>query len=235
MTAVDVRTSWDRLAAAQKDGTGVPPYMRHVNRRLGRGIAALGHRVGATPDQVTAVSAALVVAALAVLVVAPPSVATGVAATLLLQAAFAFDAADGQLARLRGAGSRAGEWLDHTVDAARTLALHLTVAVALVLHTDLDVAWALLPLGFAFAASLRFFAQILAEQLAPDREARAGSAGRLSSLVQLPADVGVQNLVFLLWASTPVFLAGYALLALANLLLLVMTLARRLRALRALG
>jgi phosphatidylglycerophosphate synthase len=225
VTALDVRTSWDHLAAAQKDGAGVPFYMRVVNRRLGRGVAALAHRVGATPDQVTAVSAGLVVAALLVLVAAPPALLPAVAVVVLLQAAFAFDAADGQLARLRGGGSRAGEWLDHTVDAARTLAVHLVVAVALLRHTDLDPAWALLPLGYAFVASVRFFAQILAEQLVPDR---------WSSVVQLPADVGVQNLVFLLWPVTPLFLLGYGLLAAANLLLMVMTLQRRLRALRAL-
>ncbi len=234
MTALDVRTSWDRLAAAQKDGAGVPFYMRLVNRRLGRGVAALAHRVGATPDQVTAVSAGLVVAALVVLVAAPPTPLPAVLVVVLLQAAFAFDAADGQLARLRGGGSRAGEWLDHTVDAARTLAVHLVVAVALLRHTDLDPAWALLPLGYAFVVSVRFFAQILAEQLVPDRGARAAAAGRWSSVVQLPADVGVQNLVFRLWPATPLFLLGYGLLAVANLLLMVMTLQRRLRALRTL-
>lgn len=235
MTALDVRTSWDQLAAAQKDGAGVPLYMRAVNRRLGRAIAAVAHRFGATPDQMTAVSALLGVLALVTLVVPAPSWVTGLAVTLLLQGAFAFDAADGQLARLRGGGSLAGEWLDHTVDAARTLALHLVVAVALLRHTDLAPVWALVPLGFAFVASLRFFAQILAEQLVPDRGARAASGGRHSSLVQLPADVGVQNLVFLLWPLGGPFLLAYGLLAAANLLLLVMTLRRRLAALRALG
>jgi phosphatidylglycerophosphate synthase len=232
MTALDVRTSWDRLAAAQKDGAGVPWYMRVVNRRLGRGIAAVGHRYGATPDQVTAVSALLVLAALATLLLVPPGWVMAVVVVLLLQGAFAFDAADGQLARLRGGGSRAGEWLDHTIDAARTLALHLVVAVALVVHTDVALGWALVPLGFAFVGSLRFFAQILAEQLQPDRTARAGAAGRLSSIVQLPADVGVQNLALLLWPVPPLFLAAYGALALANLALLVMTLRRRLTALR---
>ncbi len=233
MTTLDVRSSWDRLAAAQKDGAGVPWYMRVVNRRLGRGIAALGHRFGATPDQMTAVSALLVVAALATLLVAPPGWVMAVGVVVLLQAAFAFDAADGQLARLRGTGSRAGEWLDHTVDAGRILAVHLVVAVALVLHTDLAVGWALVPVAFAFVASLRFFAQILAEQLQPDRTARAGTAGRFSSLVQLPADTGVQNLVLVLWAVPPLFLVAYGALALTNLALLAMTLRRRLAALRA--
>ena len=83
MTTLDVRTSWDRLAAAQKDGSGVPFYMRVVNRRLGRAVAAVAHRVGATPDQVTAVSAGLAVVALGVLVVVPPGVVPAVVVVVL--------------------------------------------------------------------------------------------------------------------------------------------------------
>lgn len=233
MSRPDVRSSWQQLAAAQKPGVGVPWYMRVVNRRLGRGIAAVAHRWGATPDQMTAVSAALAIGAVVVLLLAEPGVAVGVAVALLLEGAFAFDAADGQLARLRGTGSVAGEWLDHTVDAARILALHLAVAVAIVVHTDVDIAWSLLGVAFAFVASLRFFAQILAEQLVPDRSGRASAGGRGAALVQLPADVGVLNLVFVLWAWTGPFLVVYGLLALANAALLAMTLVRRHGALRA--
>lgn len=233
MSRPDVRSSWDELAAAQKPGVGVPFYMRAVNRRLGRGIAALAHRWGGTPDQMTAVSAVLAVLAVVLLLATGPSIATGIGVAVLLEGAFAFDAADGQLARLRGAGSVAGEWLDHTVDAARTLVLHLAVAVAIVVHTDVHEGWALLGLAFAVVASLRFFAQILAEQLVPDRDDRSSASGRGSSLVQLPADVGVINLVFVLWAWTPLFLVAYGGLAAANGVLLLVTLLRRHRALRA--
>lgn len=231
--AEDVRSSYGRLAAAQKSGAGVPFYMRVVNRRAGRLIAAVAARAGRTPDEMTALSALLGVAGLLVLVLAPPTLGTAVLVVVLLQAGFAFDSADGQLARLTGGGSSAGEWLDHVVDAARVLLLHLAVAVALVRHTDVGEGWLLLPLGFAVVASVRFFAQILAEQLASSSPvpAPAAPARRSSSWIQTPADAGVVNLVFLLWAWTPLFLAGYAALAVANAVLLLATLRRKHRAL----
>ena len=49
----------------------------------------------------------------------------------LLVVGYAFDAADGQLARLRGGGIIAGEWLDHMVDAIKVASLHLAVLVGL--------------------------------------------------------------------------------------------------------
>ncbi len=226
----EVRASYDQLAAAQKPGGGVPFYMRAVNRRLGRAIAAVAARLGATPDQMTAASGLLFVLGMAVLVAFDPSVPVAVVVTVLLQLAFAFDSADGQLARLTGRGSVAGEWLDHVVDAARLLTLHIGVAVCLSLHTDVDPAWLLLPLAFAGVASVRFFAQILAEQLDRSGTGRGPAPGR--GWLQTPADAGVVNLVFLLWPWTPVFLAAYAALAAANLLLLLATLQRKHHALR---
>jgi phosphatidylglycerophosphate synthase len=227
----DVRDSYAKLAGAQKPGAGVPFYMRHVNRRLGRMIAAVAKRLGATPDQMTAASALAFVAGMSILVFLSPSVLVALAVTLLLQLAFAFDSADGQLARLTGTGSAAGEWLDHVVDAARILLLHLGVAVCLQRHTDLGSAWLLLPLGFAFVASLRFFAQLLGDQLMTSPPSPQGSR----AWIQTPADAGIVNAAFLLWAWTPAFLAAYSVLAAANLMLLLATLRRRHRALRSGG
>jgi phosphatidylglycerophosphate synthase len=224
-----VRASYDQLAMAQKPGAGVPFYMRAVNRPLGRVIAAVAGRLGATPDQMTATSGLVFLAGMSVLALFDPSVRVAVVVTVLLQLAFAFDSADGQLARLTGTGSVAGEWLDHVVDAARLLTLHLGVAVCLALRTGVDSAWLLLPLAFAVVASVRFFAQILAEQL--DSSAVPSPAqGR--GWVQTPADAGVVNAVFLLWPWVDVFLASYAVLAAANLVLLLATLTRKHRALR---
>ena len=225
---VDVRESYTMLASAQKPGAGVPYYMRFANRRFGRMIAAVAKRLGATPDQMTAASALLFVAGMSVLVWSSPSILVALVVTVLLQLAFAFDSADGQLARLTGTGSAAGEWLDHVVDAARILLLHLGVAVCLQRHTDIGTAWSLLPLGFAFVASLRFFAQILGDQLMTSPSTAGGSR----ALLQTPADPGVVNAAFLLWPWTPVFLIGYAVLGAGNLLLLLATLRRRHRALR---
>ena len=226
----DVRASYARLATAQKPAAGVPFYMRAVNRRLGRLIAAVAARLGRTPNQMTAVSGLSFLAGMVVLLAFEPSVPVALCVTVLLQLGFAFDAADGQLARLTGTGSSAGEWLDHVVDAARILVLHLGVTVCLHLHTDVAAAWLLLPLGFAVVASVRFFAHMLADQLSTE----AGPPARRSGgWIQTPADAGVVNLVFLLWPWTSAFLAGYVVLAAGNALLLLATLLRRHRSLRA--
>ena len=221
----DVRASYARLAAAQKPAAGVPFYMRAVNRRLGRLIAAVAARLGRSPNQMTAVSGTFFLGGMAVLVGFEPSVLIALSVTVLLQLGFAFDAADGQLARLTGTGSPAGEWLDHVVDAARILVLHLGVAVCLHLHTDVDMAWLLVPLGFAVVASVRFFAQLLADQLST--AADPAERGRRGGWIQTPADAGVVNAVFLLWPWTSAFLIGYAVLAAGNALLLLATLRRR--------
>jgi phosphatidylglycerophosphate synthase len=45
--------------------------------------------------------------------------------TVVLVLGYALDAADGQLARLRGGGSSLGEWLDHMIDSAKVVGPHL--------------------------------------------------------------------------------------------------------------
>ncbi|MEH3032546.1 MAG: CDP-alcohol phosphatidyltransferase family protein [Aeromicrobium erythreum] len=226
------RAAHATLAAAQKPGHGVPFYMRVVNRRIGRVLAAGLAQTRTTPDHVTALSALSALLGLALLVLAPPTPVVAVGVVLLLQLAFALDSADGQLARLTGRGSGAGEWTDHVVDAGRTILFHLAIAVALVRHELAPVAWALLPLGFAVVASVRFFAQILAEQLRPAGSAeppRPGGPGGRAALLQLPADTGVVNASLLLWPWTTTFLLGYGLLAAATTVLLGATLVRRRR------
>ncbi len=54
----------------------------------------------------------------------------------LLLLGYALDSADGQLARLLGAGSKRGEWLDHTVDATKVSVLHGTVLISFYRFTD---------------------------------------------------------------------------------------------------
>ncbi|KAA1380865.1 CDP-alcohol phosphatidyltransferase family protein [Aeromicrobium fastidiosum] len=209
--------------------------MRVVNRRLGRGIAAGVAQTRATPDQLTAASFVAFLAAAGLLVGVAPSVPVAVGATVLLQLGFALDSADGQLARLRGTGSPAGEWLDHVVDAARHLLFHLAVLVGLVRFADVPDVVLLVPLGFAVVSSVRFFAQILAEQLAGrDPVAGPASVPRFGVWIQAPADTGLLNLVVLLWAWTTPYLAVYGMFAALNALLLVATVVRRHRELGAL-
>lgn len=230
--AAELRASWHQLARAQKNGAGVPPYMRVVNRRLGRALACVGALVGASANQVTALSGLAALFGVVLVATVDVGVAGAIGAALLLQLAFALDSADGQLARLTGRGSPAGEWLDHVVDATRTLAFHGAILIALYRFTDVADVVLLIPMLFTLVASVRFFAQILSEQLLRQRggvDEEQGTGGR--ALIQVPADVGVQNLLVLLLPWTPVFVIGYALLAAANLILLVATLVRRYRAL----
>lgn len=219
--------AWRELASRQKPAANVPWYMRVVNRRIGRAIASVASPTRITPNGLTAASFVAFLAASALLVLIEPGVAMAVAATLLLQLGFALDSADGQLARLRGTGSRAGEWLDHVVDTARHLMFHLVVLVGLYRFTDVADAVLLLPMAFAVVAVVRFFAQILAEQLA-DR-GPAGTYPRRAAWIQAPADTGLNNLLVLLWPFTTAFLIGYAVFAVLNALLLGATLVRRYR------
>ncbi|WP_394331509.1 CDP-alcohol phosphatidyltransferase family protein [Streptomyces thermolilacinus] len=221
-----------RLAGAQKSAKGVSLYSRFVNRPAGRVLAAGSYVVGLTPNQVTLVSALFGFGGIAVLALAAPSWWAGALVWLALAVGFAFDSADGQLARLRGGGSPAGEWLDHVVDCAKTTALHSAVLVAFYRHpghfgTGSDVLL-LVPLVFLLASIVTFFGGLLTEQL--KRKAAPGAAApapsTLRAVALLPVDHGVFCLVFLLLGGGPLFLWGYGLLGAAAVLYLPLFLAK---------
>lgn len=205
------------LNRAQKSGAGVPAYTRWVNRRLARGVAAASAALGLTPNAVTMISAALSAAGLAVLVIVGPTWWTALLTAALLAAGYVFDSADGQVARLTGASSPAGEWLDHVVDAIRTPAIHLTVAVVVVLHRP-ELAWlAVVALLFTVMSVGQFMSQILAEQLVRNSGGEeAESNGLRKSLFLLPTDTGVLCWSFACWIFPPLFAVVYALLFVIN-------------------
>lgn len=222
-----------RLRGAQKPaGRGAPAYSIYVNRRLGRYIAAAAYRGGLTPNAVTAISAACTFAAIAALVVAPPTVVTGVLVALLLAVGYAFDSADGQVARLRGGGSAAGEWLDHVVDAVKVVTLHAAVLVTAYRHLlPLDArGWLLVPLGFAIVASVSFAVFLLndllkaARQGAPTTAVIRGGSTPLRALLGVPTDYGLLIWVFVLLGAPVAFFVAYTLLFVAQLGYLVLAL-----------
>lgn len=232
-----------RLAAAQKSSVGVSLYSRAVNRPIGRRLAAASFRLGMTPNQVTAVSAGLTFAGIALLAAAPADARVGAAVSLLLAAGYAVDSADGQLARLRGGGTPAGEWLDHVVDAVKLASLHLAVLIGWFRFYDLgSPAVLLVPLAFATESSVFFFALILSEQLrrrvTGDRSRPAGDARgirRLQPVAVLPADYGLHCWIFLLWGVPSVFVPLYSGFAAVNIALLVAGLVRWFREMRRLA
>ncbi|MDQ0793377.1 CDP-alcohol phosphatidyltransferase family protein [Streptomyces sp. B1I3] len=230
------------LRGAQKSSKGVSLYSRYLNRPAGRLIAAGAYRVGLTPNQVTLVSAAFTFTAVAGVALAEPSWWLAAAVYAGLAVGFAFDSADGQLARLTGRGGPDGEWLDHVVDCAKMILVHTAVLISFHRFGGLSGdAWLLLPLGFLFVAVLTFCAGLLREQLgkAAAREAPAPAGAtapvsRVRAVALLPADYGVFCLVFLLLGAPAVFRAGYAVLAAVHALFLVAFLAKWFRELKAL-
>jgi phosphatidylglycerophosphate synthase len=213
-----------RLAGAQKPpAKGSPAYSRFVNRRIGRVLAAAAYQVGLTPNQVTFISAGWSAAAIAVIALVPPSPIIALLIAFALLLGYAFDSADGQLARLRGGGSPAGEWLDHVVDSVKTSALHLAVLIAWYRSSDHSERSLLIPVAFTLVAAVFFFVQILTDQLRRAHPSQApapadpGLRGTLRSLAVWPTDYGVLCLIFLLWAWKDGFLAIYSIMLLGTI------------------
>ncbi|GAA4132768.1 CDP-alcohol phosphatidyltransferase family protein [Actinomadura keratinilytica] len=220
------RAALTRLGSAQKSAKGAPAYSRFVNRKLGRVLAAASYVAGLTPNQVTAISACFTFTGIALIALVDPAPWLGAAVCLALVVGYAFDSADGQLARLRGGGSASGEYLDHMVDAAKISALHSAVLVSWYRFYDLDRdAYLLVPLGFTIVAAVMFFGMILKDLLA--RARRTGPApapaapSTLRSLLVIPTDYGVLCVAFLLLGFTDVFLPVYTLLFAGNALFLL--------------
>lgn len=223
------RATLARMSAAQKPGRGAPPYSRWINRRMGRVIAAAAYTVGATPNGVTAASAALTTAGILLIALVEPVWWLGLAIAAFLVLGYAFDAADGQLARLRGGGSRAGEWLDHMVDVTKTCVLHAVVLISFYRFGGIpSEAFLLIPLGYLTVSIVLFFGIMLVDQLRRAAASTAtaaapatGGSGLLQTLVALPADYGILCLTFLLFGWRPLFLIAYTLLFAAHTVVLL--------------
>lgn len=237
---MSIRESYRALAAAQKGhARGAPAYSVYVNRRVGRVLAAVAFRWGLTPNQVTGISALHTFAALLLLVLLPAQWWTGVIVAVLLALGYAWDSADGQLARLSGGGTLAGEWLDHFVDAVKIASLHLAVLIGLHAHTPLSGSpWLLVPIGFSVVAVVAFFGMLLNDLLKGKKGVQStharGGGTLLRSTMLLPTDFGTVCLVFLLWGWTTGFLVVYTALAAANLLFLLLAAVKWFREVRAL-
>ncbi len=222
------------LATAQKSNRNAQAYSRWVNRPLGRLIAATAYRWGLSPNMISAISACLSFTGILLIATLTPSWTTGVVVGLLLVLGYATDSADGQVARLQGGGSLAGEWLDHVIDAAKNTAFHLAVAIMWIRHLD---GWSplttLIPLVFTVQASVWFFAVIVTDLLLRGAGVKKAApppadekAPVLTSLLGIPVDYGVLCVVMVLLGAYPVWRIAYTALAVIGCALLVMQLIR---------
>lgn len=221
---MDFPSTLKQLSKAQKPARGVPGYSRFVNRPAGRLFAAAAHRIGLSPNHVTAASGLVTFPAIAAIALYPPSHTLGPWVTLALLVGFALDSADGQLARLHGSASPAGAWMDHVVDCAKILSVHAAVLISFYRFFDLPRPVLLLaPITFQFAAVLLFFGGILTEQLRR-RETdvhvgpvRPPSAARGMAL--LPVDYGLLCLIFVFLGNQKLFFTLYVALLVAHVML----------------
>lgn len=232
------RATLRRLPGAQKSAKGAPAYSRFVNRRAGGYLAVVAHHLGASPNQVTVLSALCSFAGIAAVALLPPSWPLGIGVCLALVAGYALDSADGQLARLRGGGHPSGEWLDHIVDSVKIASLHAAVLISAFRFGELPAAALLVPLGFGVTGSVLFFAMILNDQMrrrAPEPTGRVeGRPSVLRSLLVAPTDYGVLCLTFALLGSFTAFAAVYAVLFVAHLAFTVAALPKWFREMTAL-
>lgn len=211
----EYRDTLRRLGSAQKSAArSAPAYSRFVNRRLGRFLAAWAYRAGLTPNQVTGISAVFTFTAIVLLAVLPQTWWAGVAVTLGLVLGYAFDSADGQVARLRGGGSPVGEWLDHVVDSVKVSALPLAVLLSFYRAESTSETWLLVPIAATVVSAVHFFAMILTEQLRRQRgtASRASDDRRASlirSLLVVPTDYGLLCLSFLLLGVPAAFATAF--------------------------
>lgn len=230
------------LAAVQKSPSGAPAYSRFVNRPLGRVLAAGAFKLSLTPDQVTGISALSSFAGIVFVAVMGPGPLMGTLIALLLVLGYALDSADGQLARLRGGGSVAGEWLDHVVDCVKISSLHLAVLVFFFRHGEVEDVWLGLPILYTVVSGLFFFAYVLGDLL---KRTKSGGLGKSAvggegtaplrrSLLTLPTDYGLLAVSFVLLGFPKVFLGFYLLLLAGNIAYLVIGLPRWYRQMRAL-
>ncbi len=195
------------------------------------------------------ISAACTYTAIVLIAALSPTWPVAVVIAALLVLGYALDSADGQVARLRGGGSPAGEWLDHVLDAVKLATFHLAIAICWFRHYHLPSGdWLLVPLAFSAVASVFFFAIVLTDMLRRiDRGRRGASdvttsranpneaAPVLRSLIVLPNDYGVLCLAAGLLAAHDAFRYVYTVLLVLNIGYLSVACARWYREVRALS
>ncbi|CAN5247345.1 CDP-alcohol phosphatidyltransferase family protein [soil metagenome] len=204
------------LKSAQKPSRGTAAYSRLVNRPLGRLCAALGNSFGMTPNQATAVSATLSGSAIVLIFVVRPQIWLGILVAVLLAGGYVMDSVDGQLARLRGGGTKQGEWLDHTVDTFKTSLVHLAVLVSWYRFPPAESAWWLaVPLAFEVVAMVTYFGFMLMPTLRPASLAPVAASetlvteNPLRKYALLPIDYGMHCWMFVLLGWGTGFLTVY--------------------------
>ena len=216
--------AWHDLRARQHSAVGASLVLRYVIRPMGRVFAAAAYVAGMTPNMVTAASALLSLVGIVAIAALTPSFWVGVLVAFCLVVGFGLDSADGQVARLSGTSSLAGEWLDHVVDAGKMVLVHGAVLVAWYRFSGFDEAWLLVPLAYQFVEVMMYAGLTIVGVLKRTRPKPAGAATRspsmLRSVLLVPADFGTLGLSFLVWGSLSAYRTVYVVLLVLNAVIL---------------
>ncbi|QSB14977.1 CDP-alcohol phosphatidyltransferase family protein [Natronosporangium hydrolyticum] len=138
-----------RLTDYYRVNKGGGLFSEATGQWLGAALAAAGHRLGLAPTALTLINLALGLAtSVAVILLAGPVAAgtvpawlVGVVALVGWQLAYAFDCADGQLARATGQTSVAGARTDILCDVASQIALVTAIATVAVAQQPATPVW----------------------------------------------------------------------------------------------
>ena len=160
-TRATFRESFNQLKQAQKTRKGVPLYLLYVNRPAGRAVAAALRHTRLTPNHVTLAGAVLTYGSLVWLAFGATANLSSALVGVLLAVGYILDSADGQLARLQGASSAFGEWLDHALDNGRITVMHIAAFCFLARTTDYNHILLAAACGlFLLASSCIFFSMV---------------------------------------------------------------------------
>ncbi|GAA2518130.1 CDP-alcohol phosphatidyltransferase family protein [Pilimelia columellifera] len=169
-------------------------FSEALSQRLGAAIALVGARLRLTPRALTLLNLVLGLATSALVVTSADAVADGSAAAWPVglaaltgwQLAYAFDCADGQLARVTGKASPDGARLDILCDVAAQIGLVTALAAVAAAHRPQTPAW--LVAAFAGCWMVNLVTSVLAS--GPNAVSMLTSASLPVRVVKLVRDYG---------------------------------------------
>jgi len=169
-------------------------YSAALSQRLGAAIALVAARLGLTPAVLTLANLVIGLASSVTVIATAPAVAggrtaawvAGLVALLGWQLAYAFDCADGQLARVTGQASPTGARLDILADVAAQIALVTALAAVTIAQRPATPVWLLV--AFAGCWMVNLVTSVLAT--GPQGQSLTTSTALPIQVVKLVRDYG---------------------------------------------
>lgn len=201
------RLSWSQVASQQNFSPDQMVPTRCFSQPVGGHLAALAYRIGVSPNQLTLIGLMLMLAASLVYIQAWEF--SLLIAGLLWQLGFAFDCADGQLARAIKTAGPVGAWLDVSCDYLRQTAISFAILWYLLDAGMLpQLAWLSCFLLLS-GMSVYLFTATLMKVEKPPAIASSGRIDQLRTVLRFVMDTPLFLLLICLFAPLPWLLCVY--------------------------